>query len=214
MKGPQTKGLLLVSVVADIRRMVDEGRIARDDLEGELRPDVLKLVDGEVSPVSWYDSDVYPQLVGLLMRFDGKGPGDLDYVRERGERAGEKLVESGLYQQMDYMKRRVAERKSQGYGRREFEKSMRMIVSMPSTLMKGGTWSVQQDPDHEDRVMIVVDDVTGLSEESAVATQGILSGVSHAGGSGFRFLYERPRPSRILYRMDRDISALGRGDGA
>jgi len=62
MNGPQTKGLLLVPVVADILRFLQEGRISRQDLEGDLTSDALKLIDTEASPTSWCDGGVYPQL--------------------------------------------------------------------------------------------------------------------------------------------------------
>jgi len=75
--------------------------------------------------------------------------------------------------------------------------------------MKGGTWSLSQDPDHADRVQIVLSDVEGLPEESAQAICGILTGITMHGGSGFSWRYERPAPGRIVYQMDRDISALG-----
>ena len=74
--------------------------------------------------------------------------------------------------------------------------------------MKGGKWTVGQDPDYPDRVQIVVTGVEGLPEENAQATCGILNGISLQGGSRFAFEYQRPEPDRIVYKMDRDISAL------
>ena len=208
LKGPQTKGMLLVSVVADVVRLVNEGRITREDLESALSPEVRKLVDTGVSPVSWYECDVYPQLARLLMLVDGRGLGDLEYIRARGQRAGERLIESGLYQQLDYMKRAVENRKGGRVDREDFQRSMRLVVSMQAALMNGGRWGVEPDPDHPDRFMIAIDGVEGLSEESAVATWGILTGITIRSGSGFQWVYERPAPGRILYRMDRDLGRL------
>jgi hypothetical protein len=75
--------------------------------------------------------------------------------------------------------------------------------------MKGGVWSVAEDPNHPDRVQIVVSEVGGFPEESAQAVCGILTGITLHGGSRFTWRYERPAPDRIVYRMDRDIGELG-----
>jgi len=42
------------------------------------------------------------------MKVEGRGAGDMFHLRQRGERAGRRLMESGLYQQLDFMKRRVS----------------------------------------------------------------------------------------------------------
>lgn len=209
MKGPQTKGMLLIAIAADILKFVEEGRISREDLEADLSPDVLKVLDSEISPISWYESDVYPQLAQFLMKIEGRKPGDMSYLRERGERAGRRLVESGLYQQFEYMKRRADEQKGAPIDRKLFEQGLRLINSVAAAFMKGGTWTLEQDPDHDDRVQFVVSDVAGMSEENANATCGILTGITKSGRGGFSWLYERPAPDRVVYRMDRDIGKIG-----
>jgi hypothetical protein len=208
MSGPQTKGLLLVPIAAEIRQFLQEGRISREDVEAELDLPVLKLLDGEISPISWYDGDTYPQLVQLLMKIEGYRPGDLSYVRQRGERAGRRLVESGLYQQLDYMKRRADEQKGAPLDRKLFEQALRLINSVAAAFMKGGVWTLEEDPFCDDRLRFVLTDVDGMSEENAHATWGILIGITTAGGGGFSWLYDRPAPDRILYRMDRDIGEI------
>ena len=211
MTDPQTKGILLISIVADVLRLEREGRISREELEEQIGPDALKVIDSGLSPVSWYSPLVYRDLARVLMRLEGRGSHDMEYLRQRGERAGERLVESGIYQQLDYLKRQVEARGGRPVDRESFAQSLRLIVSMPAGLMKGGKWTVGPDPDHPDRVQIVVTDVEGLPEENAQAICGILTGVSFQGGSRLAFRYERPAPDRILYRMDRDISALRHG---
>jgi hypothetical protein len=206
---PETKGILLISIVADVSRLEREGQISREDLEEELGPEALKVIDTGLSPVSWYSPLVYRDLARVLMRREARGLDDMEYLRKRGERAGERLLESGLYQQLDYMKRQVEALGGRRVDRERFEQSLRLIVSMPAALMKGGKWTIGQDPDHPDRVQIVVTGVEGLPEENAQATCGILTGISLQGGRGFTFEYLRPDPDRIVYRMDRDISALG-----
>ena len=74
--------------------------------------------------------------------------------------------------------------------------------------MKGGVWTLEEDPFCDDRLRFVLTDVDGMSEENAEATCGILSGITLAGGGGFSWIYERPAPDRILYRMDRDIGEI------
>ncbi len=211
MSGPQTKGLLLVSIIADLARFVEEGRLSREDLEADLTADALKLFDDGVSPISWYEGDIYPQLAQILIKVDGLGPGDMKYLRQRGEGAGRRLMESGLYQQLDFMQRRVSEAAAGPVDRKLFEQGLRMITSMTAALMNGGIWEIEQDPEYDDRVQVVVSDIAGMSEESAQATCGILSGIAMYGGAGFSYRYERLAPDRLVYRMDRDISELSYG---
>jgi hypothetical protein len=210
MSDLDSKGILLISVVADVLRLEKEDRISRDELEEELGPDALKVLDTGVSPVSWYSPLVYRDLARVLMRLEGKGSRDMEYLRKRGERAGQRLLESGVYQQLDYLKRQVGSR-TEPVSRESFEQSLRLIVSMPAGFMKGGKWTVEQDPDHPDRVQIVVTGVDGLPEENAQATCGIFTGVSLHGGSRVAWRYERQGPNKIAYRMDRDISAVRYG---
>jgi hypothetical protein len=211
MSAPQTKGILLAPVVADVLKLVEDGRISREDLVAELGEEARKVVQDGVSPVSWYAAEVYRDLARVLMKLEGKGPGDFAHIQQRGERAGKRLVESGLYQQIQYLRRTTAKRGKAWVSREDFERSLRLIVSMQASLTKGGTWTVEQDPAHADRVQIVLTDVEGMPEETAHATCGILSGISLHGGSGFAWRYERPAPDRIVYRMDRDLGALGQG---
>jgi hypothetical protein len=109
------------------------------------------------------------------------------------------------------LKRQVKARGNRPVDRENFEQSLRLIVSMPAALMRGGKWSVAQDPDHSDRVQIVVTGVAGLPEENAQATCGVLTGISFQWGSRLAWKYERPGPDRIVYRMDSDIGALRNG---
>ncbi|HBZ72710.1 MAG TPA: hypothetical protein DEP35_24435 [Deltaproteobacteria bacterium] len=206
MKTPETKGILLVTVVADVVRLMKEDRISRDDLEEEVCADALKLIDEGVSPVSWYPSVVYRDLVRILMKLEGKGLGDMEYVRKRGERAGQRLLESGLYQQLDFLTRRIQAQESSS--RESFEQALRLIVSMAASLTNGGSWTVCQDPEYPDRVQILGTGVDGLSEENAQGTCGMFTGISLHGGAGFAWRYERQGPDRIVYRMDRDIRDL------
>ena len=196
MSALESKGILLISIVADVLRLEKEGRISREDLEEELCPDALKVLDTGVSPVSWYNPLVYRDLARILMRLEGKGSRDMEYLRKRGERAGQRLLESGVYQQLDYLKRQVGSREKPE-SRESFEQSLRLIVSMPAGFMKGGKWAVEQDPDYPDRVQIALTGIDGLPEENAQAT------CSH-----IAWRYEREGPNKITYRMDKDISAL------
>ncbi|HVP27529.1 MAG TPA: hypothetical protein VMW35_00035 [Myxococcota bacterium] len=213
MSGPRMKGLLLVGPVADVTRLAQDGRISREEIEAELGPDARKIVADGVSIVSWYAPEVYRDLARLLMKLEGKGPRDTRYLRERGEKAGRRLVESGLYQQLDFLKRRTRDASAGPLTKEVFEHTLRLVVSMQAALLQGCTWTVVPDPDHADRLQIEVTDVEGLPDETAEATCGLLTGIALHSGSTTRWTYERPTPGRIVYRMDRDVSQVGRERG-
>jgi hypothetical protein len=206
----ETKGILLISIVADVLRLEKEGRISREDLDEEICPEALKVLETGVSPIGWYSDLIYRDLARVLMRVEGRGAGDMEYLRQRGARAAQRLLESGTYQQLEYLKRQVGSRTGP-VSKESFAQALRLIVSMPAGFMKGGRWTVAQDPDYPDRVQIVVDGVDNLPEENAQATCGLLTGISFHGGSRFSFAFERHGKDRIVYKMDRDISTIRYG---
>jgi hypothetical protein len=208
MGGPETKGIMLTAVVEDVLRLEREGRISRPELLEEIGAEARTAIEDGISLISWYAPEVYRDLVRVLMRLEGNGPNDMEYLRLRGERAGPSLVERGLYEQLEFMKRSVTERKQRGASREEFERSLRIILSLAESLMRGAGLRIEPDPEHPDRLQIAIECPEGLPEETAQAVCGLLTGVTLQGGGSIRWRYERPRPERAAYRMDRDVSAL------
>jgi hypothetical protein len=93
------KGAAFSSAPADVNRLVEEGTLSRADLELRLSAEAIAVLDEKISAASWYPIAIYAELVELLAFAEG-GADRNEYWRMRGEKAAERLAESGIYQQL------------------------------------------------------------------------------------------------------------------
>src|SRR5687768_11501021 len=103
---PSIKGSALSSVVEDVRALRDTGRLSAERLESSLAPEHLALLDDKVQAALWYPIDAYRRLTELLLEVSGRG--DPQYVVDRGQRAAQRLWESGLYVQLQHGEEKAA----------------------------------------------------------------------------------------------------------
>jgi hypothetical protein len=96
--GMGVKGSAIESVVADVNRLVDEGRIAREALEARLPGEDLHLLEAKIVPALWYPYGSYGRLMELL--FEAEGRRSTEYLVERGRRAADRVRAMGLYAQL------------------------------------------------------------------------------------------------------------------
>lgn len=92
------KGSAFESVVADVNRLVDQGVVSRDEVEAQLTAGDLRILESKVQPALWYPLDAMGRMMELLLRREGRG--DLEYLIERGRRAAQRLIDSGVYSQL------------------------------------------------------------------------------------------------------------------
>lgn len=92
------KGTAIESVVADVNRLVDEGRLSRDVLEARLQAPDLQLLEAKIVPALWYPYGSYGRLMELLFEVEGRR--STEYLVERGRRAAERVRATGLYAQL------------------------------------------------------------------------------------------------------------------
>lgn len=92
------KGTAIESVVADVNRLVEEGRISRDALEARLPAADLQLLETKIVPALWYPYASYGRLMELLFEVEGRR--STEYLVERGRRAADRVRATGLYAQL------------------------------------------------------------------------------------------------------------------
>jgi hypothetical protein len=105
---PGIKGTAIESVIADVKRLVEAGRIARVALEVRLEPGSLALLDEKIMPALWYSIAAWGELTRLLLEVEGGG--DPAYLVERGRRAAGRLHATGIYAQLDGERERWGDR--------------------------------------------------------------------------------------------------------
>jgi hypothetical protein len=92
------KGTAIESVVADVRKLVETGKVSRQQLEVRLEAEDLALLEEKLLPSAWYALGSYGRMTQLL--YDTEGRGRLTYLHERGRKAAERIRSAGLYAQL------------------------------------------------------------------------------------------------------------------
>jgi len=203
MIDPCIKGNIVAPMVEEILALREAARVSEGELEARLASDSLVLLDTKVNASEWVPFRIYEQFAQLLEAVEGAG--DPHYMRGRGERAGERLADAGIYQQLRFVEKIRDDVRSMDL----YMSDMRLILSLQAALVNVGRWVVEIDPDHPRRVMILAQDVESVPSCLMHAMEGFFIGVSRrAHKSGIPWRAERPTRGEIRFRMDRDISQL------
>lgn len=199
---PSIKGHIIDKLVEDVCAVRDRSDAMEALVEEHLDTDALELLEQKVNPASWYPLTTYDQLSLLLLETEGRG--DPKYLRARGDAIGRRVMEAGLYQQLEFLERRDHEITFESYKR-----DLRLIVSLQGAIVNIGTWGAEADPDHPDRIVLLARDLEGYPDTLCIATAGFMTGVSAlAHECGIEWSYDRPSQREVRYRMDRDVSSL------
>ncbi len=142
MANPSIKGAAFVSVVEDVAKAIDAGHLDRSELERKLTPRVLELLDETIQTALWYPVDAYRELTELLVA--SVGGGDLRYMFERGVATAERMIEAGLYRQMQFANEQA------GGARENCEATARLIVTIAPAMFNFTKWSIETNPDVND----------------------------------------------------------------
>ena len=202
MAGVSIKGTAISTLVEDLNRLVDEGHISRDDLEARLEASDLALLEAKLEPASWYDIDAYRRMMELLRALDGAG--DSDYWFRRGARSAAHLIELGLYQQMEYLKRlEVSNAMDPEERLRAWGRDLRLLVTLSGSIIDFGEWRAVLDPDQPNRYNIEVCEVNGVPEPFWRAAEGFLCEMMSRARDEWPerlFVFEQIDADRVVYR--------------
>lgn len=191
------KGLAISSLVDDVRQLVGAGGVSEAEVGKHLEAEDLALLEEELDPFGWYPIESYERLTNGLLHLTGnKG---VPWLRERGAAAAQRLLERGLYQQLDALK--------EGYtwATDNYLTRVRLIVTLHGSLLNFSKWQVEPDPDHERRVRIVVTEAGAYPEVLRHVTDGFINACDDAAGGGHGWESERVAPDRIVISMDSDL---------
>jgi hypothetical protein len=107
---PSIKGSIFARGVEDILKLAASGRLSQAELRRTLPEGDLAVLAQPIAATGWYDVQMYGRHLDLLRNEEGRG--ENEYPRRRGARSAELLMQAGLYQQMEYLKRtRVAQQR-------------------------------------------------------------------------------------------------------
>jgi hypothetical protein len=198
MAVPSIKGTAFQSVVEDLRRLLEAGRLSCDDLELRLEAEDLRLLDEKVLPGLWYPLASYGRLTELLMEVEGGGR--IAYVVTRGARAAERLFAAGLYQQLARGDEIGAKKRASN--ERWSEHEANLMTSLAGAIFSVSRWRWVGDPGVPGTSRIEVSEASALPEVSRWAAQGFVEyTTSRLSGVPTRVASERPSPDRIVFTL-------------
>jgi hypothetical protein len=182
------KGTAIESVVADVKRLVESGRISREQLEVQLEAEDLEILEQKLLPSVWYSLGAYGRMTQLL--YEAEGRGRTEYLLERGRRAAERMRSVGLYAQLSAARDRWGD--SLGT----------MMVTLGPAIYRDTEWRFRLlGAAAEMSFEIELSVPEAFPDVCRYTTQGFIEhAASHASAQSVRITSERVGPTRILFQ--------------
>lgn len=201
---PSIKGSVYASIQESVNKLLTDGSLTREDAQRWLDDSDFELLDISINVASWYDIRSYDRMNRLLC--DVEGGGDPAYLRAMGKRTAQRLIEMGLYSQMEYL-RRTEVGASSGTEERfaAFGRDLRRINTLSASILNFTTWAARPDPDAPRRYRIEVSEASAMPETLVWRTDGFVNEMARNHSSSDLWNWKREGPDRIIYRMNREV---------
>jgi len=211
MGEPAVKGSIFASVIGDLRESRDAGRISEDKLEERLSPLELELLESTISSAGWYSMESYARIADLLCEIDGGKT--REYFRRRGATNAKRLIEQGLYGQLEFLKRWEKSIEGKERGDRDavfqsFHRSLKLVVTLSKNIYSTGDWRVEYDPHRANHVRIEILDAAAYSEGMRYALEGFLNECVRAVRGNTKPLFTSERVARDHIRISMTESVV------
>jgi hypothetical protein len=198
MTVPSIKGTAFQSVALDLARLMQSGRIPREQAEARLEAEDLELLEQKILPGSWYPLASYSRMSELLCEVEGKG--DPAYLMARGQRAAERLFDAGLYQQLQRGDAIGAEKRKRGETWSEFDGNL--MTTLAGAIFNVSKWRYRRHPEDPNVNRVEVTSASELPEASRWAAQGFVEYMaSRITGVTVQVSSERPTRDRIVFTL-------------
>ena len=203
-KRPSIKGRVFGPALEDVQKLLADGQLTAKELGRWLKPDDVALLGRPVDATDWYDIRLYAGVLSLLR--DVVGRGSNAYLRQRGSHTAERLLEAGLYQQLEYLKRMELNQLPDPRERhRAYGRDLRLLTTISASILNFAHWEPKPDPDFEHRYQIEVSDAADFPEELGWTSEGFVNRMARQHGQADLFRWERVRADLIVFRMIREL---------
>lgn len=201
---PSISGRVIQPAFDTIRKLLATGEIARADLLRWLKPEDLPVVlEERPSPEPWHDIRPCGRALELLR--DVVGGGSNDYLRERGEASAMHLLESGLYQQMEYLGRAQLREAPPEQRHAAFGRDLRLLATISRAVYNFTTWTTKVDAAHPRRWVLEISEAAALPDPFLYTGEGFTNRMSREAGLSDLWRTERVRSDFVVLRMQRDL---------
>lgn len=196
MDAPSIKGTAFASAVADLEAVLEAGRLSREQLEARLQPEDLHILESKVLPGEWYPIDSYGRIIDLLG--DVEAGGSVRYHVQRGRRAAERLLQSGIYRQLD----RARSRRSDVKNVEAASQLIEVMLTVGRSLYNFGSWELLSDEPDDRTLAFEIRDAAALPESARYTIQGFVEWAAERIGGDRGVRVESRRVRRDCVRME------------
>ena len=201
---PSIKGSVFAAVVEDVRKLLARGELTRAEAGRWAEPDDLRHLDEEIHVSHWYDIRAYERL-SLLLR-DVEGAGSDEFLRQKGRATARRLLEAGLYAQLQYLQRAGVSKQIDSKARFEaFGHDLRMLTTLSASILSFSRWTPKPDPERKHRYVIEVSEAKDFPEVLAWRSDGFINEMATRHGDKDLWTWDRPRQDLVLFRMTRAL---------
>lgn len=201
---PSIKGSVFLGLVEDIHKLLAAKKLKREELSRWLKPKDIQCLDSPVHAHEWYDIRIYEHMSELLR--DVEGGGRNEYLCKRGGRNARRLLDAGLYAQLEYLNNITFDKESDPKSRSEaFGRDLARITSISASILNFGRWTPKPDPANPRRWIMEVTQAREFPEVLVWASAGFSNELARRHNSPDLWTWERPAPDRIVFRMTRDL---------
>jgi hypothetical protein len=185
---PSIKGVLLELAVEALQRLIELGRVRREDLEARLSPEDLEILDQKIVPGLWYPIATLGRL--LEITHQGRGvDGSPEAAVGVGVDAARRLFSSQIYR--DYLTTAETRGPRNAGG---------ALVRLAPLLCNFTRWSYEPGPPESDRFVVEVQNAREFPDVLRFIAQGCIQYLAErVNECPVRLTSERPAPDRILY---------------
>ena len=201
---PSIKGSVFGAAVEDVNKLISGGGLTRAEARRWLEPADFELLDAVISVAAWYDIRGYDRLNRLLR--DVEGNGSDDYLRGKGRQTAKRLLDAGLYGQLEYLHRTEFSQTSNAQERfRAFGRDLNRLNTLSSSILNFSCWEVHKDPERAMRYVIEISDAADVPETLALRSDGFVNEMAAQHDAPDLWGWMRSRPDLIVFYMKREI---------
>ena len=208
MAEPSIKGSIFKGAIDDLLRLANEGGVTEYALAVELGAETLSDLEREIIDAGWYPIASYDRILRLLGELEGGG--EEKYFIERGRASARRLMEAGLYGQLDFVTRwkesLLEYDRDESAAIARYASSLKLVVSLASNIYNVGRWAVESDRGNRGRVWIAIRDAKDYTDAMRLAIEGFVNecGSKHTKTTQL-YTSTRMTPDLIVFRMNYDI---------
>ena len=171
---PSIKGSIFSRAIDDVQKLIERGEITRDGLSRWLEPGDLDYFERSISLTDWCCIRSYTRLLELLREVEGEGSNE--YLRRRGSRSAEELLDAGLYQQLEYLNRTQVKKQTDPNARYDaFGRDLRLLTTVSSSILSFSRWSSMPDPDYANRYIIEISEASDFPDALGWSSEGFVN---------------------------------------